>query len=261
MIRAIAAITIAVFVFVGLPYAAFASSGCSEKHENISRFNPTELSDYQKCVFEWTGQEIGTVGDYIWMQHNGDFIHIHKDKLIGASNEEVREEIFKATLGQEIADELAQTKADLQAAERLAEQVPGLEQAIKDLKARVNAINEVKAAGSFTYDNIVNNTMGAINYGSEYRIGVVSYSVEADAPADQTHIANPFGEGYLVYHVVNPVFTFSYGSNLKNLSAATMTKIQGIVEKAYAQGYEDGYKAGYADGYRDGVRDTKAATQ
>ena len=63
MIRAIAAITIAVFVFVGLPYAAFASSGCSEKHENVSRFNPTELSDYQKCVFEWTSEKkSGTVG-------------------------------------------------------------------------------------------------------------------------------------------------------------------------------------------------------
>ena len=58
-------VTIVVMGFIVLS-PAHASSGCLDKHENVSRINPTELSDYQKCVHKHYGNDVGTVGDYIW---------------------------------------------------------------------------------------------------------------------------------------------------------------------------------------------------
>ena len=73
-----------------------------DKHENVSRINPTELSDYQKCVHKHYGNEVGTVGDYIWMQHNGEFIYIKMDKLVGKSNAQVQQVIIQTIVDQTV---------------------------------------------------------------------------------------------------------------------------------------------------------------
>ena len=54
MVRITAWVMVALFGLAIVP--AYASSGCADKHENVTRFNPTELSDYQKCVYEHYGK-------------------------------------------------------------------------------------------------------------------------------------------------------------------------------------------------------------
>ena len=80
-------ITIVVMGFVVLnPAFAMANSGCADKHENVSRFNPTDLSDYQKCVFEWNGTTSGIVGDYVWFNGGGEYFYIHKNQIMGKTH-------------------------------------------------------------------------------------------------------------------------------------------------------------------------------
>ena len=68
----LATVTIVVMGFIVLN-PAYASSGCSEKHENVTRFNPTELSDYQKCVYEHYGRTSGQHGSFVWFAVDGEF--------------------------------------------------------------------------------------------------------------------------------------------------------------------------------------------
>ena len=247
--------------------SAHASSGCSEKHENVSRVNPTELSDYQKCVYAWKGQEIGTVGNYIWMQHNGDFIHIHKDKLIGKSQEDVRDEIFKAAIGQEIADELAQSKADLAAMERLQ---LGTKQQLEDLQKKVDRLETITVAvttGMKRIDPRVNTGNVEARYATEgnnhfvLNVGEHNIYTENAAGYDIASRINDRGEwetyraDITTHNGVDFVtVNLSMASGLRStLLNRLVTEIERVTEAAYKQGYEDGYKAGYIDGYNAAV--------
>ena len=70
-------VTIVVMGFIVLS-PAHASSGCADKHENVTRFNPTELSDYQKCVFEHYGKTSGEMGSFVWFAIDGEYYHIQQ---------------------------------------------------------------------------------------------------------------------------------------------------------------------------------------
>ena len=184
------------------------------------------------------------VGDYIWMQHNGDFIHIHKDKLIGASNEEIREEIFIATVGQAIADELAQAKADLAVAERLAKQVPALQQAIEDLKGKISAINEI-------------NDEGLLRLSRQY--------IDKNHRRDNTHylkITNNniyFDSGEIPSVANGSIRVIELGNlQLHGIDQERINEINRMMNDIADKAYEAGYKAGYVDGYNQAVKDLNA---
>ena len=107
-------ITIVVMGFVVLN-PAHASSGCLDKHENVSRINPTELSDYQKCVHKFYGNTAGTVGTgTVWFYANGEFHHVSKDDVLNATGDDLEHLIVKTILQDAAAKQLAEAQAQLE---------------------------------------------------------------------------------------------------------------------------------------------------
>ena len=241
MIRAIAAITIAVFVFVGLPYAAFASSGCSEKHENVSRFNPTELSEYQKCVFEWTGQEIGTIGHYIWMQHNGDYIYVPIADLQGKSRAKQERVIVKTIVEIQLETEIREIRTQIEVlkvldiSDELQTQLNKRLTALETATANINAITTTAISETHTLEELL------------------------DADYNHTHITVTVGDR--TYSIGETATRFVSNKNGNNatvtIGGLTLTQlineVRSEIQNAYNDGYSDGYKQGYQDGWNDAV--------
>ena len=246
-------ITIVVMGFVVLN-PAWASSGCADKHENVSRFNPTELSDYQKCVFKWKGQEVGTIGEHIWMQHNGEFIYIKMDKLVGKSNAQVEQVIIKTVVDQAVKAELTQAQADLATMERLK---LGAEADLKTLRDKIDALTNiaeasVKLPAGYTYQ-----IGGGAIKGNETLDG--AYNIVLG------RISGPKVDGVWPFNkvIANVTLTNADSRELQAIMSNTtlMRAIHNlaaeIASDAYNQGYEDGYKAGYAAGYNAGIASVK----
>ena len=70
MVRITAWAMVALFALAIVP--AYASSGCADKHEKVTRFNPTTLSDYQKCVYDHYGKTSGVAGKFVWFAIDGE---------------------------------------------------------------------------------------------------------------------------------------------------------------------------------------------
>ena len=61
---------------------------CADVHENISRFNPTELSDFQKCVAIEFDHDSGVVGKNVWVRIGEQFSYTPIADLRGKSRDE-----------------------------------------------------------------------------------------------------------------------------------------------------------------------------
>ena len=182
------------------------------------------------------------------MQHNGEFIYIKMDKLVGKSNAQVQQVIIKTIVDQAVKAELTQAQADLATMERLK---LGAEADLKALKDKIAALSEVKAfTGSVT--DQVNWVMTRSQHVFDGNFTITIREVTGYNP-DLTPIF-----GRTLAHVSHNSSTLHAA-----MDADTLYAIQQLSRKlaadAYDRGYEDGYKDGYADGYRDGVRDAKAA--
>ena len=242
MQRIIAWVMVAMFALAIVP--AYASSGCADKHENVSRFNPTELSDYQKCVFKWKGQEVGTVGQHIWMQHNGEFIYIKMDKLVGKSNAQIETVVINTIIKTVIDNELLEAERKLVVLKDL--KIAELDVEIDRLQARIDSLTKITKAASITdhahiktfrTTKLQHSTDTSDIIAIEYYNGIVEGAVQwVSVPID----------GDLAWQLNR----FS-GTELAKLKIL----VADVAEAAYKQGYQDGYRDGYIDGYNQAVDD------
>lgn len=104
-----------------------ASSGCADKYENESRFNPTELSDFQKCVFAWNGTESGTVGSNFWFIANGEYFYMPLANLQGLTRDTIRERMVSMIVVSGLETKIEGLRADLASAQQIADMVPMLQ--------------------------------------------------------------------------------------------------------------------------------------
>ena len=221
-------VTIVVMGFIVLS-PAHASSGCADKHENVSRINPTELSDYQKCVFDYYGKTSGVHGNFLWFSLNGEFYHIQKDDIIDTTPDGIQRLIVKTILEDDVAAKLEEAQTMLELASmnerKYAEE-------IRELKERIGNLQEITeglATDAYQLTQIS-------HFGGKLRIHFQSHI--------DGSIADHFYETRVSYTNITPdVFR-----KIKNA-------MNEVVRAAYEQGYEDGYKAGYKDGYNQAVSD------
>ena len=216
-------ITIVVMGFIVLS-PAHASSGCLDKHENVSRFNPTELSDYQKCVHEHYGNETGVVGKYIWMQHNGDYIYIPIADLAGKSEEAMVEVIVERIVIVEIEAERADLLNKLTVLESLNDE--SLSGVMTELRKKLDNYYPPNAPAHAKIEVRID--------GKE----VSAYTMSVDN--EITYIMNTFD---------------SIEQVRKNVANLINAKVAAAMQQAYDDGYADGYADGYVAGYNQAVAD------
>lgn len=92
--------------------AVLSGSGvCSDYYDNPARYMPTELSDYQKCVYQVHGTDYGVIGKNAWIALNDEYVYIPIDKIAGKSRSVVSKvvtlEITKA-IAPEVAFDVAE---------------------------------------------------------------------------------------------------------------------------------------------------------
>ena len=76
-----------------------------------SRVNPTELSDYQKCVLgvNYGETDSGVLGDLLWVRVDGEYYSVSKRELRSAfSNEEDAKRAFNREIHKQIKIRKAQ---------------------------------------------------------------------------------------------------------------------------------------------------------
>ena len=217
-------VTIVVMGFIVLS-PAHASSGCLDKHENVTRFNPTELSDYQKCVHEHYGNEVGTVGKYLWINHEGAYTYIPMKELAGKSEAAVIETVIEYV----IKTEIRTITTNIEKLRELA--ALGAIDA-DTLKTATDALN-AKISSNFTENSDRNNPVNVTRDGTT----ASTHTVTIDTTLRSVYDAGRYDD---IRHIA---------------SNAIMQHIANAMEQAYKDGYADGYADGYVAGYNQAVTD------
>ena len=210
--------------------SAHASSGCSEKHENVSRFNPTELSDYQKCVYAWKGQTSGQHGNFVWFAVGDTFYEIQKTEILNTTGNDFEHLIVKTILEDGAAAKIAQYEQDIEVMSRLLgtnnEKVLELQTELDNLQRDIDKITS--RTGSHTNTAVVSNWRG--NY--VLRVTEIDYDTFTH---ETTEIDLPDLEG------------------LADLEAELVIEIRELMSDIAQEAYNEGYADGYRDGYAAGV--------
>ena len=221
-------VTIVVMGFIVLS-PAHASSGCADKHENVTRFNPTELSDYQKCVHEFYGRTSGAHAGFVWFAVDGKFYHIDKDEILNATGSDIEHLVVKTILEDGLAEKIAQYETDIEVMARVLgdrnEKVLELQGELDELQKEIDTIK----SRTGTHTNSVNvriNEHGVTLSHSEVNIAERRFTTEDLLNSDL---------------------------NIVGLADDLVDEIRVVMESIATEAYNEGYADGYRDGFAAGV--------
>ena len=257
------------------------TTACSDHFENVSRFNPTDLSDYQMCVHTVHGHEAGTVGKHLWVQIDGQFFTVGLDELKGKNQNDMLDVVNKSIAEQVLEAEIETLEAQIETQEAAIEL---LKAAGVTSAATIKTLNATIATQKTTIGTLqgVVDSLNDLSYFAY--IDVAAAAADADA---QHNDAVPTitgttsqamtgsgdwrghgtltvrgktisldGAGFNIY-VGDRNITSQIRPN--ELTRFTVSDLETVVQRAYDQGYNDGYSAGYTAGYAHGFADGRNA--
>ena len=121
------------------------TSVCSDHFDNVSRFNPTDLSDYQQCFHITNDNHSGLVGNNLWVRDGNNFVYIAKSQYAGRSQEAIKEIIVKEIIVERVRTEVTEDltrihalMAEINTLRPLAESIPALQTRITALEGEVS---------------------------------------------------------------------------------------------------------------------------
>jgi len=244
---------------------AFASEGHSCSHfDNVSRFNPTELSEFQKCVInKHEDKEAGIFGNLFWIKVGDDIVSMQTKLLRDAGSKDAAKEIIKSEIISSITDaEVTKLKSEIATLKGLVSEIPTLK---SNLKAKTDALEalEMRIANA-TRDRTLDQVNAAKANGDHYKntaytptSNKAGWDNVSDASAPRYYIGEVNGIPQygteLRVSIGNDIISSRLDTNLARISE--------VVEEVFDAGYESGYEDGYADGYRDGFADGVASVQ
>ena len=134
------------FSFTAPTFAADSSFSESCGHiENPTRFNPTDLSDYQKCWIDFykADQASGMIGDLFWMRLGDDTISLTRGEIRAGGGESV----VRSAIEQWVIDNMAEVVAGrISAAEDRIEALGAdLQAALADADSKAAEISSLEA--------------------------------------------------------------------------------------------------------------------
>lgn len=226
--------------------------------ENHSRFNPTELSEYQECWLGLHGEEAGVLGSLFYAKVGDSFVSMPVKVIREAGSKSAA----KAVVVEKIVEKATALTEEQESAIDLFE-------SLKESGITATAANSAVVAATGVDILAMAKAAASANapaYG--YDINGRAHEAAADKvglPAEGENITNlvkystpgSFDNPRRVYYSVD-VNGFAIFSNQ---FAATHHAIDDILEKVYDRGYSEGYDRGYADGYADGFDAGVASVQ
>lgn len=261
MIKVLMAAVAATFAVNANAAEVSVSEACGHL-DNHSRFNPTELSEYQECWLDIHGEESGVLGSLFYTKVGESYVSMPTKVLREAGSKAAA----KAVVVEAIIAGVAQAEYDAVVAERdalqsdLAAAVTGrdfetasdLADEIDRLNTRVDELGMVdaeflsaavtRAHGRMTDDPLNESNLDSYDRTSTGHNGALTATNERIGWETVTRLQIAGGQS-----------SIQAVSDLRVLNAA--------IDHAFDSGFDAGYDEGYADGYRDGFADGVASVR
>lgn len=122
------------------------SSVCSDHFENVSRFNPTDLSDFQKCVYMSNGTTSGVHGSFFWAEVGGEHYYLPVKDIAGKSKQKIEEMMIDLIIVGQFKAKIAELQAQVDALALVGDGINEVELKIAALNAEINDLELVVAA-------------------------------------------------------------------------------------------------------------------
>lgn len=254
-------IIIAMIMIVSASSAMADSSHCKELDgAHQQRYNPTELSEYQKCWLDVHKDEnAGTIGDIFWVRVDDQYASMPVKQLRNAGSKKAAQVIVKEIITEVlverevikwrgVTDEVHNTLI----AER-DQLLISLAEANEDLAYKAAQLAMVQRDIQ-TLQDITDEQLSEMVHGNEAQIAREIYAITNNTNFDSV-IALEFPGVAILTFTLSRADSNTAANNLFSVFESSMIEAtQRAIEIAYDQGYRDGYQDGYADGFRDGFR-------
>lgn len=233
--------------------------------DNHSRFNPTELSEYQECWLDFHGKEAGMLGSLFYVKAGDTFVSMPVSELREAGSkaaakavvvEAIVERIVEVESGARIAALTAERNAAIADLATARDNFAARAAVIADLNDQIDILEAAAEAVRTASRDVGMTDLEILAHGESTGS---NWKVNPPAAHSSAFDAETAGAGWET--VTYLYISETARSAIRPVMSDDLAVINAAIDFAFSQGYDSGYDEGYANGYRDGFADGVASVQ